>query len=80
MSTTGILPMTLKQASKEYFQGKIGYNKLLAMAKTGELPVKLVGGRYFTRQDWLDKWFGDAPEQAVVEVKEKPFGPLRVLG
>lgn len=76
------LPMTLKQASQEYFRGKIGYNKLRAMAKAGELPVKLVGGRYFTRRDWLDKWFGEAPEKIPPETKveTKSFGPLRVLG
>lgn len=79
-------PMTLKQAGEEFFQGKASYSKLRKMAKKGELPVKLVGGRYFTRRDWLDKWFNELPQVAPAnpapkhQKAESAFGALRVIG
>lgn len=71
--------MTLKEASREYFRGNVGYNKLLAMAKNGELPVKLIGSRYFTKKGWLDQWLDDSFKEQSEKRKDKPFGALRQL-
>lgn len=75
-ASIGNLPMTLKQASAEYFQGKVSYGKLRAMAKAGTLPVTKIGGRYFTRKDLLDTWFS---QQQIKTVPDNQYGKLRVI-
>ncbi|WP_371374529.1 helix-turn-helix domain-containing protein [Sporomusa aerivorans] len=71
-----LLPMSLKQASIEYFQGKVSYSKLRAMAKAGTLPVTKIGGRYFVRKDLLDAWFA---QQQIKTVPDSQYGKLRVI-
>lgn len=73
------LPMSLKQASSEYFQGKVSYGKLRAMAKAGTLPVTKIGGRYFTRKDMLDEWFARQQIKNATKVNSQ-YGKLRVIG
>ncbi|BBB91019.1 MAG TPA: helix-turn-helix domain-containing protein [Methylomusa anaerophila] len=73
------LPMTLKQASTEYFQGKVSYGKLRSMAKAGTLPVTKIGGRYFTCKDMLDEWFANQQIQSTSKAANQ-YGKLRVIG
>lgn len=44
-----------KTLIREVFDGRLGYVRLLAMAKTGKIPCIKIGGRlYFRRSSILD--------------------------
>lgn len=62
---------TAKEAAVEYFQGTIGYNKLLQDFKQGKIPgVKLSAKRILFRKEALDAWMKQKEDESV---KPKPY-------
>ena len=49
--------MTAQEVSKLYFGGKMSYWTVLEQAKTGVLPHRRIGGKYFFHRAALDHMF-----------------------
>ena len=49
--------MTAREVSQQYFNGKMSYWTVLEHAKSGLIPSRRIGGKYFFHRDVLDKEF-----------------------
>lgn len=45
-----------KEVAKNFFEGKVSYNKVLKLTKEGILPATKIGKIYFYTQEALDDW------------------------
>lgn len=45
-----------REVAEEFFDGKIGYIKVLKLTKEGVLPAKRIGKIYFYTLDALNDW------------------------
>ena len=49
--------MTAHEVSELYFRGRMSYWTVLEQAKTGSLPYRRIGGKYFFHRAALDQLF-----------------------
>lgn len=75
--------MGAKEAVKDFFGGAISYTKLLALAKSGQVPSVRVGGRVLFRWSSLEKWMAEQETAAVTQEQEETnlvqFGVIRKI-
>lgn len=45
-----------KEVAKDFFEGKVSYNKVLRLTKEGVLPATKIGKIYFYTQEALYDW------------------------
>lgn len=62
--------MSAKEASVQYFGGKVSYWKLLAMAKEGIIPHSRVGERVFFRTESLDAWLAEQEQENTAKPRQ----------
>lgn len=48
--------MTATEVSQVFFEGKVTYQRVLAMARKGQLPCRKIGRRYLFDPEALDVW------------------------
>lgn len=48
--------LTATEVSQVFFEGKVTYQRVLAMARKGQLPCRKIGRRYLFDPEALDVW------------------------
>lgn len=48
--------LTAQEVAQIFFEGKVPYQRVLAMARKGQLPCRKIGRRYLFDPEALDVW------------------------
>lgn len=48
--------LTAQEVAQLFFEGKVPYQRVLAMARKGDIPCRKIGRRYLFDREALDVW------------------------